>query len=122
MAIEHLLGRATHVDVDDASAQIDVDACCFSELRRIAANQLYDARFGLTFMIHAAPRLVSHPQALIGAEHFGWCEGRAKAPAQLPKRSIGHAGHRRQHGPTAQPVVRDAQSHDAPEAVGGSSL
>ena len=49
----HFLGRASHVEVDDLRAEVDVEARGFRERRGIGAGELHDARFRFTGMIHA---------------------------------------------------------------------
>ena len=91
-ALADFFGRASHVDVDDLRAKIDVDARGARELRRIGADQLHHARLGLAVVVHAPLRLVAAPEALVGAEHFGrrqaapkrrhsWRKGRSVTPA-----------------------------------------
>jgi hypothetical protein len=60
-------------------------------------------------MIHPTPGLARVPQALIGAEHFGWSQGCTEASAQLAKRPVSHARHGREQHPTRELMRSNAQ-------------
>ena len=94
--VAHLLGRATHVDVDDLRAMIDVEARGPGQHGRIVAGNLHRDRIRFAGVIHALARLVGMPQARVGSGHFRHRQTGAHALAQLAEGLVGDAGHGRQ--------------------------
>src|SRR5690606_16967760 len=79
----------------DLRAGIDVEARGLRPHRGIAAGDLYRARLGLAGVIDATRGLDAVPQARIRRRHLGDRVARAESSAELTKRTIGDAGHRR---------------------------
>ncbi len=106
--VAHLLRRATHVDVDDLRAAVDVVACRLGHHRRIGTRDLHGDRRRLTRVIGTPARLVGAPQLRIRRDHLRHRIPRTEPAAQLPERTIGDAGHRRDGERVGQLIRTDA--------------
>ena len=99
VAVDHLLHRAAHVDVDDRRALLLVELGGFGHAFRLATGQLHGdgllARVPGGFL-DALPRLADH---CFRCNHLGHGQAGAEPLDERPERHVGHAGHRCQdHG------------------------
>jgi hypothetical protein len=93
--IAHLLRRAAHVDVDHLGTTRDVVLRRLRHQSRIGAGDLHGDGTYLAAMVGAPLRLLRSPEPRIRRDHLRYRIARAVPLAQLPERSIGDAGHRR---------------------------
>ena len=106
--VAHLLGRAAHVDVDDLGAAGDVVGRGLGHHRRVGAGDLHRDRRGLAVVVGAPAGLQRRPQVLPRRHHLADRVAGAEALAELTKRSVGDARHRRGKQPIRQRDVADA--------------
>ena len=108
--VAHLLRRTAHVDVDDLRAGVDVTPRGLRHHLRIAACDLHGARRRFADMVDAPPRFFRVTPADDAGQHLGDGDACAHAPAQLPERPIGDAGHRCEREKVRQQGGADAHS------------
>ena len=95
IAARHLLGRTTHVDVDDVGALAHGDARGFGHVRRFPAGKLdhMDRQAGMADAdVEAGPALGQ----FAARDHFGHDQSCAMLVGAFAKRFVCNAGHRRQ--------------------------
>src|SRR5690349_12855625 len=95
--VAHFFRGATHVDVDDLRAEIDVSACGFGESLGIRARELHGARLRFARVIHATLRFFRRPQTDVTGDHFRRREARAELPCDLSEWTISYARHGGEH-------------------------
>ena len=109
--IADLLGRATHVDVDDLRAMVDVVACGLGQHPRIGAGDLHADRRRFVDVIHAVHGFRGVPEPRFGSGHLRHAQAGAHPLAQHAERLVGDTGHRRQHDRNLDPVGADLKGH-----------
>lgn len=102
--VADLLGRTTHVDVDDLCAKLNVGTRGIGQHLRVGAGDLNAAWFVFVAMNEPLLGLAALPQAGVAGNHLGNCHARAQPPAQAAKGLIGDAGHGREDQGIGQPV------------------
>ena len=120
-SIADLLRRAAHVDVDDLRAALDVVARGIGHRARVGARDLHGDRRHLAAMIGAPLRLRRAPQARIGRDHLRHRVARAQPLAQLAKRPVGDARHRRDDEIVGEGVRTDAHGRKWRNRAGNCS-
>ena len=95
--IADLFGRATHIDIDDLCALLDIEAGRRRHLHGIGTGYLHRDRRSLACVVDAAACLAAAPEQRIGRHHFGYRQTGTQGAAQLPERAIGNPGHRCQY-------------------------
>ena len=110
----HLLGRATHIDVDDLRATIDVVSRRFGHHGRLGASDLHRDGLDLAIVVGPARGLERCPQVLARSHHLTDGITRTEPLAQLTKRPVGHARHRGD-----KKVIRQFEFADAHEGGAG---
>jgi hypothetical protein len=93
--IADLLGRATHIDVDDVRAAIHVVARGLGHHFGVGAGDLDHLRLDFAVVVAAAQRLLRPPEKRIGRHHLRHRHARAQALAEAAEGPIGHPRHRR---------------------------
>ena len=68
--LANFLGRATHIDVDDMGALVDIMACGFGHHFRRSTGDLYNDRLNFSGMVTATQGLFCRPQATIRRHHL----------------------------------------------------
>src|SRR3990172_1194803 len=92
--VADLPGRATHVDVDDLRAAIDIVSGGLRQHTGVGPDDLHRDRIGLAFMVGAAPGFFRTVQQRVGRDHLAHRHARTHALAQHAERAIGHSRHR----------------------------
>ena len=95
-ARRHPLGRAAHVDVDDARPLPFAPARGLGHQRRFAARQLHAGRHFVKAQFRPCPRLGPRPQHLVTGDHLAHYQPRAEPPHQPAERQIGDSRQRSQ--------------------------
>ena len=93
-ALQHLLRRAAHVDVDDLGAARDVVLRGVGHQRGIGPGDLHGNGAHFAAMIGAPLRFLGAPQSRIRRDHLRHRVARAVALAELPEWTIGDPRHR----------------------------
>ena len=112
--IGDLLGRATHVDIDNVGALRLGNPGALSHPMRLASGKLDDVDID-------APAVAAHrclpfaPDKAGTCRHFGHDQAGAQFLSQPPERRIGNSGHRRQ-----EHAVRSLRRADVQFLVGNS--
>ena len=120
--VADLFRRAAHVDVDDLRAALDVVASCLGHHRRIGTGDLHNDRLDLAAMVGASQGLGRVPQLRIRGDHFGHREPGAQALAQLAKRPVGDARHRRDDQGNRNVIRADLHGKWLLDAAAGNGL
>ncbi len=94
-AARDVLGRAAHVDVDDAGAGTFRNARAFRHPARLAAGKLHDVQ-PRPVILDAPPRHALAVGERRARRHFRDHQPRAQPGGHAPERRIGDARHRRQ--------------------------
>ena len=79
--VADLLGRTSHVDVDDLRPLIDVEAGGLGHLTRIGPGDLHNPRLRLALVIDAPPRLLAGPEQGVLVDDVALYFGEAATPA-----------------------------------------
>ena len=111
--VADFLRRATHVDVDDLRARVDIASRGLGHEFRIAARDLHDARLRLVSVVSSTTRFSGIPQARVRGDHFARGERGAEPAAQATERQVGDARHR-----CEQRVTRERYG---PTTIGGGA-
>ncbi|MCY1238524.1 hypothetical protein D9M72_512660 [compost metagenome] len=92
VATRHLLGRASHVDVDDIGTIVCSYLGGFRHPMGLTAGKLNDMRFDAG-VLEPRPRFRRVADQLAARNHLGHDKAGAIAPCKPPERQIGNAGH-----------------------------
>ena len=89
----NLLGRTTHVDVDNVRALVNVEARGLGHHGRRGAGYLHHDRIHFARVIATTNRFFGGPQPAIGCHHLAHRHARTQAFAEHAKWPIRHARH-----------------------------
>ena len=94
IAVDNLLDRTTHVDVDNRGAAVGIKLGRLGHFRWRAAGELERNRLFHRIPRRFLQRLTRFADHRRAGDHLGHIQTRAIAPHQLAERHIGHARHR----------------------------
>ena len=109
--VADFLRWATHVDIDDLRALLDVVTRGIGEHIGNRAGDLHADRRRFAGMVHPVQRLARAPETRVGTGHLRHAQPGAESLAQYAERFIGNAGHRRQDHVGFNAVRADQHRH-----------
>jgi len=109
IAVDHPLGRAAEIDVDDIGARVLGDPGRGGHPAGVAAGELHHVRQPGRRHQLAAHVVVADAERAAG-DHFRDDEAGAIAGGELSHRSVGDAGHGGEKRPIADRLIADAQA------------
>ena len=92
--VAHFFDRATHIDVDDMRAFLNIENGGFGHHGRVGSGDLHGDRRSFAFVIEAPRGFDAVPKPGIAGGHFGDGMPCTQPLAQLPVRTVGDTGHR----------------------------
>ena len=119
VAVDDLLHRAAHVDVDDRCAALLVELCRFGHHLRLAAGELERHRLLGRIPQRLLQRLAGLADHRLAGDHLADRQPRAIALDDPPERQVGDARHRRQDDRRVDPDRTDVDGLQLAHGLGG---